>query len=1125
VKRFLFWGVQGTPLIICEDMGYSGKIASILFCFCTMSLASCSSDSSLFTLLSPDKTNVDFENTLTEGLNSNILMYEYFYNGGGVAIGDLNEDDLVDIYFTSNMGNNKLFMNEGNMRFRDVTSIAGIAGRPGPWKSGVAIADVNGDNRLDLYVCYSGALPDSKRSNQLFINQGSNEEGIPLFSDKANEYGLASTAFSNQIYFFDYDKDGDLDALLLNHSPESLPVLNEVNSAEMLAKDDPYRGVRLYNHDDRHFYDVTSKSGIISSPLTYGLGIAISDLNDDGWPDFYICNDYAVPDYLYMNNGDGTFTDKLKECLGHNSQFSMGNDIADVNNDGLPDIITLDMLPQDNRRQKLLMAPDNYAKFDLNVRSGFHYQYMRNMLQLNNGNGTYSEIGQLSGISNTDWSWAPLFADFNNDGWKDLLVTNGYLKDYTNLDFINYMNSYVRSKGRLMREDVLEIIEHIPSSNISNYIFSNEDGLTFSDMSKSWGLDYPSNSNGVAYADLDNDGDLDLVINNINQPAFIFLNNLDTGHGFLQIKLQGEGLNTQGIGAKITIFHNGTMQYLEQYQARGYLSSVSPVMHFGLDRTTIIDSLVVNWVSGKRQVLNNLQPNQRLTLSEQNASKTPASSVTDIPLFSEVPSPFDYQHPVLDFNDFIRQPLLISEFSYSGPCMVKGDLDNDGLEDIFIGGAWGQPGLLFFQQEDLSFRKERIPAFEQDRFCTDVDAVIFDANNDMLPDIYVASGGYHAYNLNDTLLNDRLYINNGGGSFIKSKNALPELPGSKGCIAINDINKDGYVDLFIGGRVIPGRYPEIPLSYFLVNNGNGHFSDQIVQIAPQLQRYGMITDAVWEDLNRDGFDDLIVVGEWLPVTVFLNEDGKLINKTLDFFEKEYKGWWNTIQTIDYNTDENADILVGNAGLNTQVRVAEEEPGEMYYRDFDSNGSVDPIFCFHIQGKSYPYLTRNELVRQFPGFRGSFIDYESYADVTLFDLFSEVEIASANRLEINHLETSLFERSEGGKYKLVSLPLQAQYGPVYTITVLDYNNDGRQDVLMCGNNDHAKLRLGKSDANYGVLLMNSEGGFKYVNQLKSGFQLKGDVRSVIKLDDVLIFGINQRALVSYRLNENSENLFQ
>lgn len=1077
---------------------------------------------SLFTLLSPQQTNIDFVNRLTEGPNTNILMYEYFYNGGGVAAGDLNGDGLIDIYFSSNMGKNKLYVNKGNMKFVDVTAESGAEGRSGPWKTGVTVVDINGDNKLDLYVSYSGMVRDENRVNQLFINEGNDEKGIPHFTDKAKEYGLASAAYSNQAYFFDYDRDGDLDAVLLNHNPNSLPILNEVSTAEFLKKDDNLKGVRFFKQTKGHFEDVTTKSGISGSALTYGLGVGIADFNDDGWPDFYISNDYAVPDYLYINNRNGTFTNKLQESLGHNSQFSMGNDIADVNNDGSADIITLDMLPEDNHRQKLLLAPDNYEKFDLNLRTGFYYQYMRNMLQLNNGNGTFSEIGQFAGISNTDWSWAALLADYNNDGWKDLFVTNGYFRDYTNLDFIKYMDDFVKAKGRLKREDVLDLVSHMPASNVVNYIFSNNDGLAFTDQTRSWGMDRPSNSNGAAYADLDNDGDLDIIVNNINQPAFVYQNeaNKNTDNFYLQLKLEGEGLNTQGIGAKVTISSHGRKQYVEQSLTRGYLSSVSPVIQFGLGREKLVDSLTIEWLGGEQEVIVNVAGNQRLTLSEKNSlagKNLPPQRNT--PLFKEIASPIVYQSASVKVNDFKRQPLLINQMSFSGPCMVKGDLNGDGLEDVYVGGVSGQAAALFIQQNGGKFIRRMVAAFEKDKSSEDADAVFFDANGDGYEDIYVASGGYHAFAADDMLLQDRLYINDGKGNFAKSGSALPEMRASKGCVAVTDINRDGHPDLFVGGRGVPGRYPEIPRSFLLINDGKGNFTDQINIVAPGLEKLGMITDAVWIDINQDQRDDLIVVGEWMPVSAFVNVSNKLQNETIKYFRKGYSGWWNKIITGDFNNDLKPDFIIGNMGTNTQFRATDEQPVEMYYKDFDDNGSVDPFFCFYIQGKSFPYVTRDELLDQIGSFRSRYTTFSSYADITLSDIFQAQELNSAGHFQANCLETTFFASGTDGTFNVLPLPVQAQYSPVHTITVLDYNKDGNEDVLLCGNNNHAKLRLGKFDANYGVLLKgDGKGGFQYIIQPMSGFKLKGDVRSVIELNKVLLFGIGQQSIAAYKLTE-------
>jgi len=1111
----------------------------------------------LFQLLDPQQTGVDFTNQLPEDEFTNPLVYEYTYNGGGVAVGDVNGDGRDDLYFTANTGSNKLYINRTKtgknepIRFDDVTQAAGVADAEN-WKTGVTMADVNGDGRLDIYVCHSGNLAPQKRVNRLYINQGNAPDSTPRFREEAERYGLADSAFSTQAAFFDFDHDQDLDMVLLNHSPRRFENLDESGINQIMNTPDLLTGLKLYRNDNGRFQDVTQSAGLQNSRLSYGLGLSIADVNNDGWSDIYVSNDYLSPDYLYLNRG-GTFTNQIGTMLGHTSQFSMGNDIADINNDGWSDICTLDMLPEDNRRQKLLFANDNYELFDLRQRTGLHKQYMRNMLQLNRGGSAresdqfyrqpiqrsptplFSEIGQLAGVSGTDWSWAPLLADYDNDGWKDLFITNGYVHDYTNMDFMKYMGDYVQMhQGDIQRSNLLELTRKMPSSNVINYLFRNNAtgadsdaasaGITFTNMSAAWGIEQPSNSSGAAYADLDNDGDLDLISNNINAKAFIYRNNADQlpRRNSLAIHLRGLGRNRFGVGASVFIYCGGKCQKQEQLICRGYQSSVSPVLHAGIGHQQRIDSLRIIWPSGRQQQLTSVAVNQPLMLREADARLPgPGAPPQTHPVFASVSPPLALTHVENEVNDFKRQPLLVNSLSYGGPCLVKGDVNGDGREDVYMGGSSGHSGHLLLQQASGKLVDTHQSALEADYLQEDADAAFLDVEGDGDLDLYVCSGGYDNFLPNDALLQDRLYLNDGRGKFSRRMDALPRMYTSTSCVRVADVNADGHPDLFVGGRVVPARYPETPESYLLLNDGHGRFTDQTLRLAPPLKRLGMVTDAAWADMNGDKRPDLITVGEWLPVQVWINlPTGRFQDQTAQYLPRRAAGWWNRLLVTDLNGDHRPDIVAGNMGLNTQCRASEQQPAELYAKDFDDNGAVDPILCLYTQGTSYPNVSRDELLDQISTMRARFTDYKSYADTRLTDLFTPNELRHAQVLRATCLRTTAFVSPAGaGRYREVALPLEAQVTPVYALTDLDYNGDGKTDLLLGGNITHSRIRFGNNDAGFGLLLKgDGTGNFRAVSSTQSGLRIQGDIRSFIQLNHTLLVGRNNLPLLAYKFNE-------
>jgi len=1098
----------------------------IILCLCILTCCNTKNDQPgnlLFTQMDSLVTGVSFNNIIIETENINPLQYESSYSGGGVAIGDFNQDGLDDIYFTGNVVQNKLFLNKGNFKFEDCTMTSGVQGHGG-WKTGVSSVDINGDGFLDIYVCRSGDMPGELRANELFINKGNDKNGVPIFNEEAKIFGLADSAFSIQSAFLDYDKDGDLDMVLINNCPIRFNNLDETSIKNLLDIDDPLTGVEIYKNDSGYFRNSSKISGIKQSRLNYSLGVSIADINKDGWPDIYISNDYLAPDYLYINKKNGTFSDSIAEMLSYTSHYSMGNDIADINNDGWEDILTLDMLPEDNNRQKILFAGDNYELFDLKERSGLHAQYMRNMLHLNNGDGSFSEIGQLAGISNTDWSWAPLFADLDMDGYKDLFITNGYVRDYTNMDFLKYMGEHLRDlNGNITKTTLLELVKTMPASKVSNYAFKNSNGSKFVDVGRNWGLSNNSNSNGASYADLDNDGDLDLVVNNINSNCLIYRNNADTllNKNYLRIKLIGENRNTLGIGSAISVYTAQLHQFQQQLLSKGFQSSVSSALLFGIDNFPIIDSVIILWPSGKEQKMYNIAANSEIKAYEKDAKYSAKNETVKInAVLAEIKSPVEFNHIENYVNDFKRQPLLINSLSYSGPCISKGDVDGDKKEDMYIGGAAGQPASIFIQAKNGSFLLSNQPSVKSDSLYEDVASVFLDTDNDHDLDLFVCSGGYDNFLPNDKYLNSRIYYNDGKGQFKRSESSLPDIKGPAGCVAAADINGDGAIDLFIGGRGIPGSYPQASLSYILINDGKGNFSDKSSEIAPSISQAGMFTDAAFCDMNNDNAPDLITVGEWMPIKIWINSEGILVDKSSDYLEMNYSGWWNKLIVDDINADGKPDLIIGNFGLNSQCKASEKEPMDLYYKDFDSNGSLDPIFCFYIQGKSYPYLSRDEVLEQMSIMRTRFPDYKTYADAQLDNIFTPEEFKNVKNLKTNTLESICLLSTAQSRYKASPLPIEAQYSPVYGMQLVDCNNDGVKDLILGGNVSHTRLKLGRNLANFGMLFIgNRDGEFKYMSQKLSGLNVSGEVRFITTLPNKLVlFGRNNNSLTAYKINK-------
>ncbi|WP_421794909.1 VCBS repeat-containing protein [Haliscomenobacter sp.] len=1077
-------------------------------------LTACSdSKKQLFSPLSKGRTGVDFRNLLIESPDLNVLNYQYFYNGSGVAVGDINNDGLSDLCFAGNMVKNRLYLNQGNFKFKDITLQSTIADKQG-WCTGVTMVDINQDGWLDIYICRSADVEAARRKNLLFIN---NKD--LTFTESAEQYGLDDEGYSTHASFFDMDRDGDLDMFVLNHSTNEYAGFRKEMTGLKQQKNELY-GSKLYRNDGGNFSNVTEEAGITSNVLSFGLGLAVFDSNNDGWLDIYVSNDFNEEDYLFVNQQNGTFKEQVRDAFDYVSLFSMGCDAADFNNDGKIDLATLDMLPEDNATQKMHSGAENYDKVQMLFQNGFHYQFSRNMLQLNNGDGTFSEMGQLAGVSNTDWSWSALFADYDLDGQKDLFVTNGYVKDYTNMDFLRFSAELAsESERKLSQKELIQaLLEKMPGSKTENYMFHNRGDLHFAKVTKDWGLAGQGFSSGAAYADLDNDGDLDLVINKIDEAAGLYRNNAETltGNQYLKIQLQDQAPNIEAIGTQVKVFTRDGQQIQQQMPSRGYASSVERHLIFGLGKNKQVDSIVVVWNDGQKQVLNNVKSNQTLQIKKAQSLLAFAAQAEKV--FFLATNNLSHQHLENKFQDFKTQPLLPHFLSRCGPHLAKGDVNGDGREDVYIGAAKGSVGVLYMQASNGNWVVQKNTPFQADAGCEDSDALFFDADGDKDLDLYVASGGYE-FAENDPALQDRLYVNDGRGNFSKNASALPAESKSAACVRAADVDRDGDQDLFIGGYVIPSKYPLAPASSLLINNGKGQFSDQSASLAPAFAQLGMVRDACWADLNQDRQMDLIVVGEWMPVQVFIQQKGQLQPSNTWSVEAS-SGWWNRLVAADFDQDGDLDLVAGNLGTNAQFKASIAEPVTLHYKDFMGSGAINPILCYFIGGKSYPAASRDDLLEQLVFLKKKYTSYAAYANATLNDVFSKEQLQGAQTLDAVQLQSCYFENTGKG-FEMQSLCPEAQFSPIYALESLDVNADGHLDLVAAGNNQTSRVKFGHYSANHGlVLLGNGKGKFKACTSPQSGLKLRADVRDVIQVKTAtgtqLIFGINDQAVQTYRL---------
>lgn len=1074
----------------------------------------------LFKHIASSHSGIGFINQLTISDSINGITFEYIYNGGGVGIGDLNNDGLKDIFFAGNMVSSRLYLNKGKLKFSDITDAAGLT--TNRWCTGVSIIDINDDGLKDIYVCVAGIEKGVKRENILFINQGISENGIPHFKDEAKEYGLNDNGYSTMGVFLDYDKDMDLDLYVLTNSMEGsqrnvikpIKVMGEAESTDRL-----YR-----NEGNGKFTNVSLEAGILIEG--FGLGITSGDINQDGWPDIYCSNDFISNDLLWINNQDGTFTESASDYFTHITNNGMGMDIADFNNDALLDVIVLDMLPSSNTRQKLMFSYRNIESFQKSVETGYIPQFMRNTLQLNrnkfdDGKYRFSEIGYLSGIYQTDWSWAPLMADFDNDGWKDLLITNGFRKDVTNLDYMNELKRKLRVAPNELRETILiDAMQKLGEVKLPNYIFRNEGNLLFSDRSEEWGLVHPTFTNGTAIADLDNDGDLDVVLNNIDQEATLYENRLinnaknDYKANWLTIHFHKSVHDAEIIGLKVWVYQPGNQQFYEYTPYRGYKSTLDPDMHIGLGKNQQIDSLVFQWSDGTIQVITNPPVNNKLEINK--IGKKQASLASLVNRFSEIKNEvifenvtseldLDFKHEKFPFNDYMITPSLIHTLTSYGPSISVGDINGDGMDDFFIGGDFGNPSYLYLQQADNTFITQ---ALNNEDGHHDMGSLLFDADSDKDLDLYIVSGGYK-WSAGSAKYQDRLYINDGRGDFKLKAEALPEIKSSGSCVIAGDYDRDGDLDLFVGARVKGREYPMTPQSYLLENRG-GKFLDRSDILGKNQGKLGMVTSAIWTDIDNDHDLDLMVVGEWMPITILKNDNGKFVDESTNLNLSEFTGWWNSINGADFDQDGDTDYIVGNYGLNSFFKSSMKEPVEIYSADFDKNGTIDPVITHYNDHQPFIIHNYNVLLELIPAMRSRFPTYSEYGETPFTEAFTKVELSLATKMDAKMMESVLLENLGNEGLKVHELPLEVHFAPVFG-SLIDYiNPDGLPDILLVGNSYSDETVTGYYDASYGNVLIN-QGNFKWktVPPSASSFIADGDKKSMVSIK----VGVEKLILIS------------